>query len=585
MLEKIRKYYVLLFIKMYRYAPVSVVVTVIGRLVIALTPAITTYILAGFVETVRAYLEKEKEGKSIILWGMLLVGIYIFRQLIEFILSITVNAGIYEKCNSKLKIEIMEKVSGVSLIDFENVQFLNSFYRAQDCVNREIPSSVFDSFLILATNFVGVLSVVIVLAQYNLWFVPISLISVFPFYIVKKIRGKEFYNIKFKQTTNNRKLGYYWGLFSSKESAREMRIFSCGDYLMEKWTNIKDELNEEIWEFNMKEAKSLLFCDTIRIMGYIMSILFSIFLLHIEKIAIGPFSACISAFVNVQNTVSDFFVRFGDLENNGEFLKDLFTFLDYDNSEETKQIFDKSSISYDNKCISFKNVCFKYPNTEKYSVSNLSFDIYKGMKIAIVGENGSGKTTLCKLLLGMYTPEQGEIFSEYDKELIGIVAQNYIKYKLPLRENVAISNIKEAEETEKIIGILKNVKLDDLISAESGIDYQLGTEFGGVDLSGGQWQKIAIARALFSKADLYVLDEPTSALDPMIELETMERFLDIAKRKTTILVLHRLGLCKKVDKIIVMNNGEIVEFGTHEELMKVKGNYYEMYNEQSKWYK
>ncbi len=239
--------------------------------------------------------------------------------------------------------------------------------------------------------------------------------------------------------------------------------------------------------------------------------------------------------------------------------------------------------------ITLENVSFKYPNSDKYALSFINLAVRKGEKIAILGENGSGKTTLSKVLLGLYPAEQGQILydgkaiTDFTKESfyagISAIAQDFVSYNLTVRENVAISDIARIDDDPAI-----QATLSDAGMVENNLDAMMGREFGGKELSGGQWQKLAIARGLFKESEIILLDEPTSALDPLIETEILTKFIKAAEGKTALIISHRIGLCKLVDRIVVMKDGRVAETGTHSELIASSGKYAKLYKSQAKRY-
>lgn len=580
MTDHLKKYYIPLISRMYAIAPVSLVLTAAGKLFEAVFPACTTIVLARLTEAVSAQLGGMDNRKGILLTGGILIFVYLLQQALQLVMSVTVNASVYEKCISGLKMEIARKASRIALVGYEDSKASDMYARAEECLGREIPGGIFMSLVAVVMNLIGVLAVIGVLAGYSLWFLPVSIVSVLPFYIARKLRGEEFYRLKKKQTKDNRMQQYLWGLFAQKESIREMRLMCAEDYIAGKWTDKRDRVNEELWKHNRKEAGSMLFCDGVRVTGYLGSILIAVLLFLRGAITIGPFAACLTAFLAVQNAAKEFLVRLGDLHNDGAFLKDYFDFMDMAEEKETLRV--SGSETED---IRLQHVTFSYPNADNIAIKDVSLSVGRGEKIAIVGLNGSGKTTLCKLMLGMYPPRSGEVFqSERVHGSCGIVSQNFIRYRLTLRENIGISNPAGMENQDAIREVIRKTGIPELIGKHENIDYRLGVEFGGADLSGGQWQKAAIARAVYGDAALYILDEPTSALDPLAELSVMNSFLEMAADKTAVMVLHRMGLCKSVDRVIVMKDGEIAEAGSHAELMEKKGEYYRLYQEQAKWY-
>ena len=228
------------------------------------------------------------------------------------------------------------------------------------------------------------------------------------------------------------------------------------------------------------------------------------------------------------------------------------------------------------------------------AVKNASLTIRNGETLAIVGENGAGKSTLVKLLIGSYRPDQGEVrigqvntentkMQCYQRKISGVF-QNYQKYKMTLEDNVIISASGE-QKPDKVKQILEDVDVDmNGTDYPKGLDTVLSTEFGGTDISGGQWQRVAIARGMYKEHEVIILDEPTAAIDPIEEYALYHKFKAMAKDKTAILVTHRMGSCKIADRIVVMDKGQIIEEGTHEELMHKNGKYREMYAAQAQWY-
>lgn len=238
--------------------------------------------------------------------------------------------------------------------------------------------------------------------------------------------------------------------------------------------------------------------------------------------------------------------------------------------------------------IHLDKVSFHYPNSEKRIIRQLSCEIKRGEKIAIVGENGAGKSTLIKLILGLYTPVEGKITWGNSGNLpcnIAIVYQDYVKYEMTLRENIGFSNIRNMQDDDLIYKVIDQCGLTDLANELGGLDVKLGRLYeNGRELSGGQWQRLAIARALFSENEVIIFDEPTAAIDPTAELEIYNMLLQLCKDKTAIFISHRLGWVKNMDKILFIENGELSEMGTHEELLKKNGLYSQMYHMQASWY-
>lgn len=390
------------------------------------------------------------------------------------------------------------------------------------------------------------------------------------------------------QAQKTRETDYLWSLFCKKESVKEMRVFGAGGFMREKWRRTRDKMLDEEVAVQSKILTRSNIGDIIKNLFYALNVAFAVYLIIQGEISIGEFTACLAVFGSLQITLVSFMYN---LETFYEALgkaEEYYSFMSLedrkDGDEECKPF--AESIELD-------NVSFRYPNMSGYALKNVDLKISKGERIVIVGENGSGKTTLSKLITGAYSPEHGSVNIDgrnienmkHDSYIrnISMVSQNFMRYSMTLRENVGISDTAKIDNDEKITSALKMAEAYDTAELIGGIDAQLGREFGGSELSGGQWQRIAIARGIFRDSPVIILDEPTAALDPLMEYEILNRFIKIAENRTAVIISHRIGICTAADRIIVMKNGEIAESGTHEELVRADGEYSRMWQAQAKW--
>ena len=287
--------------------------------------------------------------------------------------------------------------------------------------------------------------------------------------------------------------------------------------------------------------------------------------------------------------------RFTSISQGAIYLKDFFDFF----TIQPKIKLSINGLPFPNPIkqgFTFKNVGFKYTNSERWANRYLNFTLQVGEKLALVGENGAGKTTLVKLLARLYDPTEGTIFldghdlREYDlaalRKQVGVIFQDYIRYQMTVSQNIAVGNIEEKENSALIMHAAKQSLADLLVEKLPGkYDQSLGKRFNqGVELSGGEWQKLALARAYMKEAQLLILDEPTAALDARAEYEVFQRFSDLTKGKTAVLISHRFSTVRMADRILVLEKGELLEEGSHETLLQLNGRYAELFRLQAKGY-
>lgn len=579
-----------IFSSAFKVTPVKSVFSLLYYVINGIYPAFNVIILKSFFDI--AYNISNgviKSSSQLVLYASIFIGMLVFKTLLEFIYASTVRIGIFEQCSDYYDIQLSKKTSELDLICFEDSTVYNDYKLARDCVNGLVLPNTYISICNFIISIINIVLLVFTLSSFSPWFILLSAISVLPYLITRIIRGKEFYKLKEKQAAETRKMNYYWSLFTQRHSAKEMRVMGFSDFIMQKWVKVRNEVNHELWNFESKDIKVMSLCDVIRIFAYGICIVSSIILSLHGLISVGVIGACLAAFSSIQSAFSSFLIEAGKMPEQLAFSNNYYHFLNYQPHEKGDIPFRKL-----NQNINMNSVSFQYPNSDYKAVNNITCQINKGEIVAIVGENGSGKSTLAKLLLGLYTPEGQQIFfddqsldtikKETFYENISLVSQNYVAYNLTLRENIGISDVSRIEDDATIRKAMASMNVDFLIDKLGGLNTEMGREFGGEELSGGEWQKISIARALFKKFDFIVMDEPTSALDPLIEHEILSSFIHMAKGKTAIIVSHRVGLCKFVDKIVVMKKGQIVGIGTHKELLDNNEEYQRLYRAQEKWY-
>ena len=565
-----------------RIAPWSLIMQVICMMLQSVLVAVNTWLVSVFLNHV--YM---KDLKTSMIYLGVIWGVFVASEVSNSVFYACM-VKIDSKVGMQLGIELGEKGGRLSLIQYEDVEINNRLKRAQDCIEHGRFSDLSLSVFNILAEVLKVGSTLFILARFSPLLALVSLLSVVPYFVVRLIRGKEFYELKKYQAAGERRRNYLYDLFGDKRVVKELRIFGIESYIEEKLYQTRDAMNQELWDFKKRDICSFLLCEILCKCGYVLSIIIAILLLLNHRLDFGMLAASLVAFTSFQLAAKYFLISLGRIPECAAFVRDYYDFIDIDEdvhgTEKFEPNFDK---------INVKNVCFAYPNTDHLTISDISLDIKKNESIAIVGNNGSGKTTLVKLLTDLYKVQEGEILygTQNIKDLetkefyqnVSIVSQDFVKYEMTLQENIGISDWKQMGNTDKIQELLKQMDLPELSEVDA-LNTLLGSEFDGRDLSIGQWQKLAIARGMFKESSMIVLDEPTAALDPIMETTILKMFLQIAKEKTAIIVSHRIGICREVDKIIVMKKGKVVEIGNHDELLAKKGEYYQLYKMQQKWY-
>ena len=566
-------------------SPKFSIYTLINAIISAIMPMIQTILIAAILD--RASYVKQGKGSTILVIPFIAYVVsYFVRYVIDIINIYMSKIELENQINSKLKYKLGEHISNIELIEFEKPHIYTRINRAHICINENRMTSLFQVVCIVIPNIFSIIGLILVMKCYSSYLVILALLSVIPSFFSSISANKQYYKLMMFQSTLQRMRDYLWGLCCKKESVREMRIMNFKKFIYDKWITARDKaLKEEIMEKGLASWK-IFIGDLIRNSFYVVSIFVCIILIKENKLTIGEMGTCLVGFSTLQNTAQYIVASIASVDDNINYIKDYYYVMDLTPKNGTNK---GKMVKFDK--IAFNNVEFKYPNSNTNSCVIKKLEINKGEKVAIVGENGSGKTTLIKLMLGIYRADKGEILYDekninyIDKEelykKISIVQQNFIQLKTNLIENVDIKN-KDIHDKEKILNVLKKAGFDNI--GKEDLEKQIGREYGGREFSGGQWQKIAIARSEYKNSELLILDEPTASLDPVLENEILKSYLELSKNKTALVATHRLGICKHTDKVIVLKDNKIVEVGTHKELLKEKGEYFSMWKEQAKWY-
>lgn len=475
----------------------------------------------------------------------------------------------------------------IRLESLENPETLDKFHRAEGGENSQF--NFFEQLNLVIRKLATCGGMMAVVGRYSPVLVITGLFALLPALATKIYYEKKITSFRRSQSRILRRCRYLRGLFADREAVKEMRVMGFEGHVTKAWNEANRARLQAFRETELDVERKQVWGITIMGICYVLNIGLAFFLMAGGRISVGAFAACLTAFSSYDASIRTLMDMIFNAVHTYRMVEDYYDYFsiptEVDGSLEYRPFEEK---------IAVQEVYFCYSGAAGDALKGLSCEIKKGEHVVVVGENGSGKTTFSKLLTGAYLPSRGSISYDGQRtedirrgslyEHISVVPQDFVHYRFTLRENVGISSFKRMEETEAMAKLLEQVAGKGFLEKVGGLDAQLGREFGGQELSGGEWQKISIARGLWKRSDIVILDEPTSALDPLVEYDILSRFVEMIQDRTSVIISHRVGICRTADKIIVMKEGRMVECGKHQELLAREGEYARIWREQAKWY-
>lgn len=577
-------------------SPSLTIANIILRLLKAGLPISALYVAKLIIDEVIRLVQNTTDQDFTHLW--LLVAIEFGLALASDILTrgiSLVDALLGDLFSNLSSIKLMEHAAKLDLPQFEDATFYDKLERAR----RQTVGRVYlmSQMLTQVQDMITLIALGAALTFFNFWLLLILLLAVIPSFMSESYFNRSSYSLARSWTPERRELDYLRYVGASDETAKEVKIFGLSDFLVGRFKQVSDGYYKVNKKLVIKRSIWGLIFSVLGNIGYYFAYIFIVWQTVIGKLTVGDLTFLANAFSRMQALLQGILTRFSDISQQALYLQDLFDFFAMkpliNTPTQPRPVPEKIQQGF-----TFEDVGFKYPNSEVWAVRHISFHLNAGEKLALVGENGAGKTTLVKLLARLYDADEGRILldgydiREYDvlelRKMVGVIFQDFVKFQLSASDNIAVGKIEKRALKEEIIQSaqlsLANTVIEKL---PNQYEQMLGKRFSdkGVELSGGEWQKVALGRAYMRDAQLLILDEPTAALDARAEYEVFVRFSELTKGKTAVLISHRFSTVRMADRILVLKKGEMVEIGSHTELLSNNGLYSELFYLQAEGYK
>ena len=558
-------------------------------------PIFNAYITAQLLNNLANTVIGKANFDSIVFWLVLQFAYFFLLKIIGF-LDVVVTRVSGELVTNHIKVKILNKAKEIDVGRFD----VPEFYEKLENANREAsmrPVQILNATFNAISNFITIIGFVIILWSIGPW-IPFVLATLgIPTTIVNftfRKRNVEYMRFRSK---DRRRMEYYSSLMTNKDLVKEIRLFGLSNIFIEHFKEVFKKYFTGLKKLIIKEHTWNIFVTMVTTLASCLIFLYVAYKVTIGELQIGDYSLYTGALTSITTSVSSIVTATSTVFEGTLFIENMILFIN--DKKNIIPTLDEPRIPQRNTPhkIEFKNVSFKYPGTDKFVLKNINLTLKSSETAVLVGLNGAGKTTLIKLLTRLYDPTDGVILldghdiKEYNIEklydMFGIIFQDFGKYAVTVKENIAFGQINKEIDINKIEYAASQSAAKDFIEKlPNKFDTPLMRYFeeNGTELSIGQWQKLSVARAFYADSDILILDEPTASLDAIAEQEIFNQFDELSKDKLTLFVSHRLSSAAKASKIIVLMNGEIVEQGTHSELIKLKGHYYKLFNTQAQRY-
>ncbi len=578
----------------WRSAPLVVSFGLVARVLVALLPLGMLYITKLIVDhVVRAVNEHHPLTRGfwwlIVAELVLAIGIGVLGRIVDYF-----DALLADKYSQYVSVQVMEHAAALDLLTYENPVFYDRLERAR--VQATDRLAMIQAMGRLAQQLVTSVSLSIYIVSFSPWLLLLLVAGLIPAFIGESHFAFLEYAKNFRQTPVRRQLDYLRVLGGSKEAAKELKLFGLRHFLTDRFAGLWKQIHQENVALLRRRLIASVFLSSVGTLGYYSAYVFIIWRTVAGVITIGTMTSLTGAILQVSGNIQQLFSTMSGIADQALFLTDLLAFFEMKPTIRSKP----NALPAPRPIrigFEFRGVSFRYPGTTRLVLRNLNFQLRPGERVALVGENGEGKTTIVKLITRLYDPTEGQILldgvdlREYDLDdlyrEIGVIFQDFMRYEMTASENIAIGRIDQLTNVDLLRVAARKSLADEVIDRlPARYDQMLGRRFEtGVDLSGGEWQKVALARAYLRDAQLVILDEPTAALDARSELAVFRRFAELTEGKSALFISHRFSTVRMADRIVVLHNGMISEEGSHDELARLGGRYAEMFEMQAASYR
>ncbi len=563
----------------------------------ALLPASQAWVGKLIVDGVVASIQKSADPERI-----KTVFFYLILELALFLLSTVLNHArrliqqlIQLQLANRIRGEVIRKALTLELAFFEDPDFYDRLQNARREAGYKPVDLIDDTFLIVQ-NTITLVSFAVLLLRFSPWLLVILVVTSIPAFIAEARLSEQGFRLLTRRAPETRQINYLGRLLTEDASAKEIKLFNLGETLLARYMTLFEKFFQEDKSLALRRAVAGLSLGLIATLGFYSSYAWIVWRTVQGEISLGDMTLYLSIFRQGQTTFQAILSALGNIYENNLFMAHLFDFLGLEPQMAVAARPVRLPVTL-SVGIEFRGVGFRYPDSGDWALHDINLSIRPGEKIALVGPNGAGKTTLIKLLTRLYDPTEGSILidgidiRELDpldlRQRIGVIFQDFVRYHVPASENIGFGQIESLHRRDQIIESARKSGAHPIIeNLPDGYETMLGRWFhGGHELSVGQWQKIALARAFMRKAEVLVLDEPTASLDAETEYEIFRHFQELTVGKMAILISHRFSTVRMADRIVVIQEGRMAEIGTHEELIRQEAVYAHLFSLQAEGYR